>query len=625
MQDSWLEAELGGKKDEDFMHSSNVNKSALPSDPVGSRPPPPNPMMKQSTLVGGGSFPAVKEIDSDEGEDDLQIDKKPAKAPATTVGTNQVGGTTISTAKPTTTNARPSDHQSSFPKPNDPTVIMKKKIFKYNLAAIILGILSSAVILFCFSNAYKGFDQAYFPFESIKTSWSKEFIVDIEQKPQGLAACSANYVPALSYKWPGSVDGCDCSKSTGTDKGIYKIPCTGAQNGTGCATSKAVEPKNLNKWRDSKATTEFLCVKRMPNLSMNTTIFFADIKNRTCMKGYKVCPPPSDEPLKDEFGRRVCIPESEPDCPISQLKIAPCGKEPDNTGCYSKLKKVSIDGSMCIHMSNHCGNFALTDLAIGEEGVCRHENDVQIGNNHTDYPLLRSQRSRCDNSENSFKLDAMAQKEFFDRNGITVSDIGRYGDNIENNFFSLYMMAPHRWVWAHRDREDLKMVVENQKYIQRLENYHSRAIGFFTIGLIVFIVGSPIMFYLEHKKPSLYKDNRFLLYGKYLVQWFFKLSAIPVIAVILKFNSDIWVKFKQFGESQFSNPTENAKIGSMAKSIETGIYGFDRIALWVAVSTIIVDIYLLVCICKMEQKKLQQEDMDLDTSLVGDGIELEKK
>lgn len=625
MQDSWLEAEIVGKKDEDFMHSSNINKSALPSEPIGSRPLPPNPVMKQSTMIGGGSFPAVKEIDSDEGEDDLQIDKKPSKAPAVAIGNNQGGGTTISTNKPSTSSARPSEHQSSFPKPNDPNAVMKKKIFKYNLAAIILGIISSAVILFCFSNAYKAFDQAYFPFESIKTSWSKEFIVDIVQKAQAGAACPANYQPALNYKWPGSVEGCDCSKSTISDKGVYKVGCSQTQKDAGCAISKAVEPKNLTKWRDSKLTSEYLCVKRMPNLSMNTTIFNADIKNRACLKGYKVCPPPSDEPLKDEFGRRVCIPESEPECPISQLKIAPCGKAPDNTGCYNRLKEVQIDGGQCIHLSNHCGNYALTDLVIGEEGVCRHENDEQIGANHTDYPLLRSQRTRCDNSENAFKLDALPQKDILDRNGIIVTDVGKYGDNIENHFFTLYMMAPHRWVWAHRDKDDLKMIMENQKYIMRLENYHSRAIGFFTIGLIVFIIGSPILFYLENKNPSLYKDNRFLLYGKYLIQWFFKLSAIPVIAVILKFNSDIWVKFKQFGESQFSNPTENGKIASMAKSIETGIYGFDRIALWVAVSTIMVDIYLLVCICKMEQKKLQQEDMDLDTTLVGEGIELEKK
>lgn len=622
MQDSWLEAELGGKKDDDFMHSSNVNKSALPSEPIGSRPPPPNPVLKQSTVVGVGSFPAVKEIDS-EGEDDLQIDKRPEKTPEK-LDNNQGGGNVVATAK-ISTSIRPPENHKPEPKPNDPNTIMKQKIFKYNLAAIILGILSSAVILFCFSNAYKAFDQAYFPFESIKTSWSKEFIVEIQQKADAAAACPPNFQPALNYKWPGSLEGCDCSKSTAANKGIFKVKCTPEQKTAGCADSVATEPKNLTKWRDSKANKEFLCVKRMPNLSMNTTIYKADIKSRSCVKGYKVCPPPSDEPLKDEFGRRVCIPESEPECPISQVKIAPCGKAPDNTSCFTKIKEVPIDGGLCIHLSNHCGTYPLTDLVIGEEGVCRHEKDEQIGTNHTDYALLRSQRTKCDASENSVKVDAIPQKDILDRNGINVASIGQYGDNIEGHFFSLYAMSPHRWVWAHRDPDDLKMIIENQKYITRLENYHSRAIGFFAVGLFVFVIGSPIMFYFEHKKPGLYRENRFLLYGKYLVQWFFKLSAIPVIAVILKFNSDIWIKFKQFGDLQFSNPTENTKIASMAKSLEVGIYGFDRIALWVAVSTIMVDIYLLVCICKMEQKKLQQEDMDLDASLVGDGVELEEK
>jgi len=362
----------------------------------------------------------------------------------------------------------------------------------------------------------------------------------------------------------------------------------------------------------------------MSGISMNTTILLADTANRKCKSGHKVCPPPSDEPMKDDFGRRVCIPENQ-ECPISQLRIAPCDKLVDDTECFRKRPQEKLDGGMCLFSSNHCGTHPLTDISIGEEGVCRHEKDQQIGSNHTDYSLLRAQRKPCENSENSFKFDVLTQKDVLDRNGINVADIGLYSDNLDNNYFSLYTIAPHRWVWQHRDEMDLKLIFENQKFILRLENYHSKGITFFSIGLFVFLIASPILFYFENKNPYLYKENRFLLYGKYLVQWFFKLAAIPVIGLILKYNLDIWVKFKKYGEAQFSNSIENAKIASMAKSLEVGVYGYDRVAFWVAGATIVIDIYLLACICKMEQKKLLQEDMDLDVSIVGDGIELEGK
>jgi hypothetical protein len=624
MQDSWLEDELTGGKKEDFMTSSNINQSGVPEPNTASRPPPPAPVIMKSTIATPGGFPAVKEVDSDEGEDDLQIDRKPTKTPVIVDEAGKSSAKVTPAPQSEPQHGRESEPARAPPKPNDPNLEMRKKIFKYNLAAIILAVISSSVIVFCFVKAFKGFDQSYFPFDSIKASWGKEFIIDIKQKAAATKECPTNYVPAFNYAWPGSVEGCDCSKATGTDKGIYRVKCTAAQITAACKNSVAVEPKNFTKWRDSRATNEYLCVKRMPGISMNTTILLADTVNRKCQAGHKVCPPPSDEPLKDDFSRRACIPENQ-ECPISQLRIAPCGNLPDNTQCFSKRAAEKLDGGMCLFSSNHCGTHPLTDISIGEEGICRHEKDQQIAANHTDYSLLRAQRKPCDNSENIFKFDGLTQKDLLDRNGINVADIGLYGDNVENYNFSLYTVAPHKWVWQHRDEMDLRLIFENQKYILRLENYHSKGITFFSLGLLVFLVASPILFYYENKKPYLYRENRFLLYAKYLVQWFFKLAAIPVIALILKYNSDIWVKFKTYGEAQFSNSIENAKIASMAKSLEVGVYGYDRVALWVAIATIIVDIYLLVGICKMEQKKIQQEDMDLDASMVGDGVELEAK
>jgi hypothetical protein len=624
MQDSWLDEELTGGKKEDFMVSSNINQNAVPEQTIGSRPPPPVPTIKKSTTVIKGEFPIVKEVDSDEGEDDLQIDRKPAKQQVVV----DVGGkssTTLNPARPSEPNqGRQPESARAPPKPNDPNLAIRKKIFKYNLAAIILAVISSSVIVFCFARAYKGFDQSYFPFDSIKASWGKEFIIDIKQKAAAAKECPTNYVPAFNYVWPGSIEGCDCSKSTGQDKSVYRVKCTAAQLTAACKNSVSIDPKNLTKWRDSKTTSEFLCVKRMRGISMNTTILLADTANRKCKAGHKVCPPPSDNPLDDDFGRRACIPEKE-ECPISKLRIAPCDRLPDNTGCFSKRPQEKLDGGMCLFSSDHCGSHPLTDISIGEQGICRHEKDQQIGSNHTDYSLLRVQRKPCENSENSFKFDDLAQKDVLDRNGINLADIGLYSDNVENHNFSLFTVAPHRWVWQHRDEMDLKLIFENQKYISRLEDYHSKGITFFSIALVVFIIASPVLFYFENKNPYLYKENRFLLYAKYMVQWFFKLAAIPVIALLLKYNSDIWVKFKTYGQAQFSNSIENAKIASMAKSLEVGVYGYDRVALWVAISTIIIDIYLLVGICKMEQKKLLQEDMDLDVSMVGDGIELEAK
>src|SRR3990167_3347322 len=466
MQESWLEQELAGGKKDEFMKSSNVNLSAIPGESIGNRAAPPNPLNKQSTIVGPGSFPAVKEIDSDEGEDDLQIDKKPTN-PAN-VPTKGSQGTTSTNehAKQESQPSRATEPPKSNPKVKDPNEAMKKFIFKYNLAAIILGIVSSTLILFCFSSAYKGFDQTYFPFQAIKDSWRKDFILEITQKTAAMAACPVGFTPALNYQWPGSVEGCDCSKATGSDKSVSKTKCTDAQNTAGCKTSASVAPQNLTKWRDSK--DEYLCVSRMTNVSMNTTILEADIKTKKCNKGFKVCPPPGDDLSKEDFGRRVCVPERYTECPISRMRILPCNLPAPEPTCFNRTV-VKVASEMRIYTYTHCASHPTIDLSIGEDSLCRHELVEQIAANHTDYPLLRKQRSRCDQSENAFELDKLPQEEVFTKNGINLADLGLYSENVKTFNFSLFTVAPQKWVWEHRDKDDLKLIFENEKFISRLE------------------------------------------------------------------------------------------------------------------------------------------------------------
>ena len=185
-------------------------------------------------------------------------------------------------------------------------------------------------------------------------------------------------------------------------------------------------------------------------------------------------------------------------------------------------------------------------------------------------------------------------------------------------------MNYHKWVWPHRLQSDLNNIFNNRQQIEALEGYHKNAIYFFIFGLVIFAVISPAFFYFENVKPDLYRQNRLLMYLKYMLMWFYKIMAVPVTLLLMKYNIDIWSKFKTYADAQFSTAYENKRIQEMSHSLERGIYHWDRIALWVAVGTICIDVIILTMICKSESKKIRVDEVDLNQSLA-DGVEMSKQ
>ena len=105
------------------------------------------------------------------------------------------------------------------------------------------------------------------------------------------------------------------------------------------------------------------------------------------------------------------------------------------------------------------------------------------------------------------------------------------------------------------------MIFNNRRQIKTLEGYHKNAIYFFIFGLVIFAVLSPAFFYFENIKPDLYKQNRLLMYLKYMMMWFYKIMAVPVTLLLMKYNIDIWSNFKKYADAQFSTPYEATAFG----------------------------------------------------------------
>lgn len=473
---------------------------------------------------------------------------------------------------------------------------LRTRIFRLQFATLIGGMISATVIMFCLVVAYKSFDKRYFQFETILDSWKKPVIWDIKVSlPNG--SCPTNYTQSLSYYWPGVNAGCDCRGAVAKyEKKIYTYHCKDDMVSKGCIDSPNVEGKEFKQWKENGT----LCENRLPSVTMDKMVNLSLPDTKECSPGYMICPPPAPD---TDFAWRMCVPASLGKCPITALRIANCTHNPD-PNCYSKTteSKVNLGNEECVWLSRICGRGPISMLAMGEHGICRQKGKIQITPGHTESPLLKIKRKGCRTNDNAVLIDTLPQDAVFEMERIPYKMIRGFEEEITTYTFGLYQVYYSRWTWEHRTSTDLTLVFNNRLMIQKLEDLHKTSIMYFTFSVFVFVFVSPALLYFETENPTLYEDFKGLRQAKIAVRWFFRLSAVPVILLMTTYNAYIWRRFRAYSDDNFSNEFENQHINEISMSLESGIYIFDRVALWMAVLAIVYELILDLIIWRITKK-----------------------
>ena len=128
----------------------------------------------------------------------------------------------------------------------DPNEEIRRRLYKLNLATIVCGALSALIIIWCLWMANRSFDRKYFPFEGLRENWGNGIITDIRTSID--KKCPPDTFNAFVYGWPGTFEGCDCRKITGSSvpKTGTQGKCSGAQKGAGCVEVPDRKSTRLN-------------------------------------------------------------------------------------------------------------------------------------------------------------------------------------------------------------------------------------------------------------------------------------------------------------------------------------------------------------------------------------------
>ncbi len=488
------------------------------------------------------------------------------------------------------------------------------------------GFLAALFIMICLVLAYKSFNKKFFHFDVIQESWRKEAVLDFKMAVNG--TCPTNYTEAMSFVWPGAAEGCDCTENTGEfRKAVYRSKCVGDMVSRGCHPSPNLESRLMQKWRFPEA----ICELRANGVNMETMVNRSLAANNDCAEGFMLCPPSPTgaETGKTDHAWSMCVPRSLGRCPITEVRLSKCSFNP-NPACFKptpedKLPLNGTEAGDCLWKSHTCGRGPINQLAMGEYSLCRKEKDHQIAPGHQDNPLLKKTRKPCLANENTVLIDSESQKQVFENNNVPFKLVRGFEREIEHLSFNLYQVYYTKWAWDTRDPSDVDLVFNNRLHIEKLEDLHKTSIMYFTFSVFIFVFVAPALVHFEYEHEDLYEEFPQLRVGAFLVKWFFRLSAVPVIHMITRYNEAIWRKYRQYSASGFSNEYENGRISEISQSLESGIYIFDRVALWIAVTAILAEVVLLVLIW-VENRRLSlrgdHEEPSVQQSLSGAKDEL---
>jgi len=128
---------------------------------------------------------------------------------------------------------------------------------------------------------------------------------------ESIGSCPSEYLPFINDKWPGFVEGCDCSDSWGYDvlRDIHRGSCTMNETLAYCKDLPYQDPIPFARFRN-----KILCVKRGRENYLDYSKNKKISKDSYCGYGKKFCG------KLDTIDNYLCLNENE-NCPITQMII----------------------------------------------------------------------------------------------------------------------------------------------------------------------------------------------------------------------------------------------------------------------------------------------------------------
>lgn len=268
----------------------------------------------------------------------------------------------------------------------------------------IILIIFATVFLILALNTNKNYIFDTTIIKEYKENWEKGPLLDIVVSSD---KCPEGYDYLISNKYPGLIEGCNCTNSTYSKykNNIFENECDAHKIIEGCKIIFPFDPLTLGSWRNKEKK---LCAKRMKKNFWQIPI------SQNCEKGFKKCG------YLDTFNNTICLPNEEI-CPINDIVILP--SETKHT--FSNYQNININKDYILYYTNQANeNPVIVELVPSLNDICVHPFEGLLGQNNFTLNTLKGP-SKCQTkikkklTDNRFSVvDTYYAKTFFKDNEI---------------------------------------------------------------------------------------------------------------------------------------------------------------------------------------------------------------
>ncbi|CAD8101800.1 unnamed protein product [Paramecium sonneborni] len=335
--------------------------------------------------------------------------------------------------------------------------------------------------------SYYFYSDAFDNYKYIIENWQQQPIKSIRLS---FDQCNSEEINLVNYRWPGTVDGCDCRYtfrllSLRTNNHHTFIPrnkiynnhaCNITQRAWGCISIYAKNPINFNRFPSPQSQEGFkLCAV----LEKDNSFYSHLPESEECPQGQLKC-----GNHQDFF---YCT--TQPECPVFEIGFQ--GVTQQILNATEQTEK----GLTFLYNRNSEYKLPLVEVRVSEgEGICMKNHQRGITNGRTEYPLMRENKTECQIDRRFIKLLTSNEVQFYESNNQLKLQDKLRGYEISSQYqWGLYSRGYISWKMSCRGELFDNFIDQQDILEQILQTQKNLAI----ISIIYFLIISVIWSYIQ--------------------------------------------------------------------------------------------------------------------------------
>ena len=229
--------------------------------------------------------------------------------------------------------------------------------------------------------------------------WNNDLISRFTTSPSEANLQPNEYLDKWQFKYPGTVLGCYCTSSSSRRNvraGVFQGECNRNQTIMGCKLVSPTSAVQMPVWAQNYTITY---VVKYTNSSYNT--LRTNMKSDgTCVEGFKLC---SD----------FCVPATWKSCPVTRIQIGETNPDPT---LYTQATEYQ---GFNVYYGNDNNSRVITDITLGEYGICISNQTMASTPGRTPYPLVNTDYASCLIDPRYQPLDSQDEPSLFYSNNMS--------------------------------------------------------------------------------------------------------------------------------------------------------------------------------------------------------------